>query len=287
MATGYTVLCLLAGCGWVVDQALPGLFQGLLRTAVHDGVLAVVFLLVGRVRVESQQRTTAFWCRLGCGFGLLLALPQIVIAGAGGHVSQFSVALLFLLVPMVVIVVVAQQSAGFGPETNPLEVMFPALLGIGGAALVIPFDTPASISGKLWLLALTGVVILSGVIAVWLHRTLAGVPVFRTGAIAMAAACLVATPFSLLGGPPAVVWSASAIAGEAVRCFAIDLPVVLLTVWLLREMRPVAFSARALLIPLVSVAAGLILLRPEVPWTTPAGMLLMGIGAWRLLASGL
>ncbi len=60
--------------------------------------------------------------------------------------------------------------------------------------------------------------------------------------------------------------------------------VAALTVWLLREIDPVRFSARFLVIPLVTIVEGLALLRPEVTGRMVAGMVLLSGGAaWILM----
>jgi hypothetical protein len=60
-------------------------------------------------------------------------------------------------------------------------------------------------------------------------------------------------------------------------CFA------LLTVWLLREMPPVRFSARWLLVVLVMIVESYALERPALTWTAALGVALVAGGALGLL----
>jgi threonine/homoserine efflux transporter RhtA len=63
----------------------------------------------------------------------------------------------------------------------------------------------------------------------------------------------------------------------------VDLPLVLLMVWLVREMRPEGFSARFLMVPLVTLLGGLLVLRPGVVWTTWLGLALVAGASWMLV----
>ncbi len=61
---------------------------------------------------------------------------------------------------------------------------------------------------------------------------------------------------------------------------------VMLLVYLVREMSPVALGARFLLVPLLTTAEGFVLVRPEITWRLLAGALLLGFGAVQLLRQG-
>jgi len=63
----------------------------------------------------------------------------------------------------------------------------------------------------------------------------------------------------------------------------VDLVEVWLIVWLLREMPPVRFAARYLVIPLLTVLESFVLMRPE--WTVRMGFgtVLLAAGAGTLL----
>jgi hypothetical protein len=63
----------------------------------------------------------------------------------------------------------------------------------------------------------------------------------------------------------------------------VDLVEVLLIVWLLREMPPIRFAARYLVIPLLTVLESYVVMRPE--WTVRMGFgtVLLAAGAGMLL----
>ena len=85
------------------------------------------------------------------------------------------------------------------------------------------------------------------------------------------------------GGVGVGDWDAGMVATEAARCLLVDGPVLLLTVWLLREMTPVRFAARYLVVPLVTIVEGFLLVRPAWNWTMGAGFVLLAGGCAGLL----
>jgi hypothetical protein len=92
--------------------------------------------------------------KLAAGAVFMFALPEIVLAGASAHVTQSTEVLVFMLVPAVVVFWLGQQSAAFGADGGSLRGLVPALSGLGGAALILPFSLPSSWMGRLWLAAL-------------------------------------------------------------------------------------------------------------------------------------
>lgn len=278
---GFAALCVLAGSGWALDEVMPGLLHGLVRVAVHDGLLALVFGLVS-LRGKLKQEWS-LWGKLALGAIAIFALPQILFAAAGGHAAGTTELLIFLLVPAVVVFVVAQQTDGRGVSENPLRPLAPALAGLGGAVLMLPFDWPHSGAGQFWVVAIVGSALLAGYAAVWLHGLLRGVELWSAAAVMFGASSLATGAFCWLdlGGTP--VWVGNAAVLELVRLFVVEGPILLLTLWLLREMAPIRFSARALGVPLVMIVEGYFFERPVVGWTTLLGFLLMLSGAWGLL----
>jgi drug/metabolite transporter (DMT)-like permease len=280
---GFAVLCVLGGSGWAFDEAVPGALTGLLRTAVHDGALAFVFAIASLFQSVHSKPGTLSWRKIALGAIAMFAVPDIVFAAAAAHLSGSTEVLVFLLVPVVVIFTVAQRSAGFGVEQNPLRMMVPTLAGIGGAALLIPFHWPAMTAGLLWLMALLASALLAGVAALWMQDLLAEAGVLRSSAVAFAAVSLCVAAFCWVDwtGPPH--WDRVAALREFLRAVAVDGPILLLTVWLLRAIAPVPFSARLLLVPLVTIVGSYVVLRPPTVWTTWLGIVLLAGGAAGLL----
>jgi hypothetical protein len=126
-------------------------------------------------------------------------------------------------------------------------------------------------------------VILAGLASVWMYRLLRG--------IGLAAAVAV------VGGANAVfllvcsgvreddVWRWSGLVSAVSISSLVDVIEVLLIVWLLREMQPVRFAARYLVIPLLTVLESYILMRPEWTLRMGCGTVLLAAGAGALLLS--
>ncbi len=273
------VLCLLAGSAWLFDESMPGMLTGLARTATHEALLALVF---GLASLRARPLARLQW-KIVAGAGAMFAVPQVLMASAGGHVSGMSEVLIFLLAPVAVVFVVAQRSTGFGMDESPLRMMVPALAGLGGGYLIVPFYGPESAAGRVWFAVLVASALLAGATAVWMHEWLAGVSCLRAVALAAAASAVVSGSFYRLdwGGPP--VWNWSGVRVEILRCAVLDGPILVLTIWLLREMEPVRFSGRALMIPLVTILESYVLMRPVATWTTWVGIGLMAAGGWGLV----
>ena len=269
---GFAALCVLSGSEWLFDQAWPGMLTGLQRTAVHDGLLAVVFGSIG------LRRDGKLWLDLVFGAAAMFGVPAVVFAAAGGHVPDAMVVLALMLVPVVVILVAGQQAVGFGMDEGPLRRMVPVLAGLGGAMLLIPQDWPASVAGRLWLAGVVASVVAAGLAAVRMHRLLAGVDVVPGAALVALVSGAIAAAFWGLGSSGPVAWSWNGAGVEGLRCVVLDGPILLLTVWLLREMAPVALSARFLLIPLVTIVESLVVVRPSVSWTAAIGVVLVAGG---------
>jgi hypothetical protein len=279
---GFAVLCLLGGSAWVFDEAFPAMLSGLFRFATHNLVLGTVFGLLA-LRGKADAGPVAWWNVAAAGVAMI-AVPEI-LAAASGSVSQLSEVLVYMLVPVVVVVAMAQKAAGFGLGDNPLRMIVPALAGVGGAALVIPATWPPTATGRLLVVAMGASAVVAGLAAIWLHELLAGAGVLRAAAVVAGSSGAVAGAFCWIGWLGIVDANAAGLGVEALRCLAIEGPILLLTIWLLREMRPVAFSARVLAIPLVTIVESYLLLRPAVNWTTIGGVLLLAGGCAALLVA--
>jgi hypothetical protein len=178
---------------------------------------------------------------------------------------------------------VGHQSAGFGAAGGSLRGLVPALAGLGGAALVLPFELPGSLVGRCWLAALVMSAVVAGIAAVQMYIWAQGISVARLGTIIFGTGCLITVAFCWLGwsGTPTLTWSG--LSFEALRLAAVDGPILLLTLWLLPRMRPIGLASRLLLVPAVIVLEGIIAERPDVGWYGWLGLALT-LGAGILLA---
>jgi drug/metabolite transporter (DMT)-like permease len=185
--------------------------------------------------------------------------------------------LVFGLVPFLTVFVMAQRVGG------DLRLLVPAVVGVGGLALVVPFAWPSSNVGVGWLV---GMAIAAGFVAVAgirMHGLMRGASTVWAGALGSGAAALLAGAawWVMERGPVDFGWRV--VAMEVGWSLVVDLPLVLLTIWLVREMRPVGFAARFLSVPLVTILGGLGVMRPVVVWTTWLGLALVAGGCWVLL----
>ena len=282
---GLVAFCLWAGSAWLYDLFAPGVLTGLPRTALHNGLVALgCFGWALRHCYRSPAPRAV--AKLAAGAVILFALPEIVLAGASAHVTQSTEVLVFMLVPAVVVFWCGQQSAAFGADGGSLRGLVPALAGMGGAALILPFSLPSSWMGRLWLAALVVSAIAAGIAAVAMHRLLAKISLARAGSVVFGVSCLLTASFAAFDLPDLPQFSSSGLACEVLRLLLIDGPILLLGLWLLREMRPVAFSARLLLVPAVTLLEGIVAERPEVGWYGWLGLLLTVGSAVALLARG-
>lgn len=272
-------LCLLAGSGWLVGLLNPPVSHPLLHLGFESLLVACVFGWFGRRDFAGVRfLAIALW-------GAVLVFPAVLSAGAGVALSPVTLALVFTLVPGITVLVASQTMAQFGLSESPTRLLLPALAGVGGAALLLPFSIPQEAAGWLWLTAAVGAALVTGVALVRLQRLLRGV------AIASASS-------SVCGGWAvvclAVGWVGQGVAGPGMpRMLALDLQqaaisaaLVVLTVVLLRSWTAARFSVRYLAAPLVTVLEGVVLVRPQVSWTLCAGVGALGVAIAMLLRSG-
>ncbi len=285
---GFGVLCLLAGSRWLVEAAAPSMLAPGPRAALHGFLLAAVLgvtVLVrqGHVhRMVREERGLRLPRVAGLG-ALTFAVPGAVVAGASGRVAGLTEELVFLLLP-VAVVFVASQSAGFGAGEDTGRLLGPALAGLAGAALLVPFTLPASVVGDFWLAGLVLAVVLAGCAAVRLHAEIGGMGVLRASVAIAAAGALVAAAgrgWGSMDGLGARDWGL-----EAAKALLLDGPVLLSSVWCVRELTPVRFSARVLVVLLVAIAESFAAAQPRGTWTMAAGAALMAGGAGWLLREG-
>ncbi len=284
----FLTLCLLGGSVWVTDEGmLAGVLVEPLRTAVYFAVLAGLALGSGRF---LRTRTEMSWKQravIAGTFVFVFGVPAALLQATGLRVSSLVGALVIMGVPVAVVFATAQQQIGFGDGGNRLQALTPALAGLLGAVLLIPFDWPVSFAGRAGFCALVICTIVAGFAAVRLHRELQEVHPIQAAAVGFAACAVlmgVGCWFSLWSnGTGLFVWSWNGLVNDSLRFAVLAMPQSILVVWLLPRMKPVAFSSRYFLIPLVTIAENLALLKPATTWTTWAGLALIAGGAVALL----
>ena len=265
----FAVYCLLASAGWLV--ALPS-------EKVRGVVYGVVGL--GAVVLNGRKRLGAVGdlLRVGLWAGLLVGVPEVVAGQAGRHVAGVLWTALLAVVPVMVVLVVAQGSEE--EAAGAWRLLAPAVAGLGGFLLVVPVDFPRSAVG--WVSF--GVLVVSAVLIAWssvvIHRVLRGVSVVQ----AVSAFCLANAVVLLVAGfvEGDGGWGLDVVGWISV---AVQAGTAVLLVVLLRWMEPVRFAARFLVIPLLVILEGFVLLRPELSLRMVSGVVLMAGAVGVLLGS--
>jgi hypothetical protein len=241
--------------------------------AIRYGLIGVFALFVGSVRIRfgsAGLRVAA----AGVGF---FGVPTVVVEWARAGVAETSRIALFALVPVVVVMAVAAGDE----ERGARRFLVPALAGLGGLLLLLPLGFSSSVRGRLMQGAVCVAVVLVGLSSVWLYRLLHGWSL----AEALAVVCVSNAAFLVISSAARgeLAWQASALVSVVSLSSLVDLVEVVLLVWLLREMMPVRFAARYLVIPLLTLVESYALMRPELTVRVVSGVVLLAAGAGMLL----
>ncbi len=250
--------------------------SGLERQGVGFVAIGIVAVALGGMRGRGSA-----WRQRGAvavSGVLFFGVPAELIEHARTYTSEMSVAVVFALAPVVVVLVwgaVAQAVGG-------MRQLLPPLIGLAGVLLLLPFELP--VSGRAWeaVAELAVAMVLVASAGVWLYGLLQQMKLMEAMAvIGISNAALLLAWRGVVGS---LDWRWRDIAGAWWVSFA-SMVVTVLTVWLLQRMEPVRFSARFLVVPLVTILEGLVLLRPEVTARMlMGGALLAGGAAWMLMA---
>jgi hypothetical protein len=244
------------------------------RQGLLFGGIGLVALLFARHGLLIRSRELQ-WVRSAAAAVGFFGVPIVVGEYVRGSVPGISRSALFGMVPVVVVLAVAAGDRREGEVARRLLV--PALTGLSGLLLLLPLEFSGSVRGLLMLVLVCVAVVLVGLASVWLHRLLRGVRFAE--AIAMVG---LANGFVLLGWSIVredVVWRWGGLGSIVSITSLVDVAEVVLIVWLLREMLPVRFAARYLVIPLLTILESYALMRPD--WTVR-----MGFGTLLLAAGG-
>jgi drug/metabolite transporter (DMT)-like permease len=276
----FSTLCLLSASAWAATSFRPSRLpsleeQGLLLLVL--GLGGVPFAVRG-VPSANRGRARLRLAMAGLGF---FAVPALAIEFASGYVPEISRSALFAMVPVVVIVVLSASEIGASGERGAIRSLVPALIGLSGLLLLLPLDFSGGNRGRLMLAIVAVAVIVAGASSVWLFRLLQGVSLSQS-------VMLVCIPNAALlliagAGTGSLVWDAADLGSLFSPASLIDLAEVLLLLWLLPRMPPVAFSSRYLVIPLVTVLEGYLLMRPELTVRIGGGFVLLAVGSALLL----
>lgn len=269
--------CLLASAAWIVAPFGAGAVfyeqQVILFAVVCVGAIA---FCGGRLRTLSRLP----WIRLtiaGVGFW---GIPACLIHWAGSGLPSIVISATFALLPVVVALVVSSTG---GNEEEGRESIAPALAAFGGVLLLLPVGLPGSVRGQLMLAVTFAVVVLVAVSGVWMYRLMQGIAVAEAMVIVCFANAVFLGICSLAAREFEGGWGGLTAMLSLSSC--VDLIQIVLVFWLLREMTPVRFGARYLVIPLLTVVEGYVVLRPEVTARMIVGFILLTGGAMWILLS--
>jgi drug/metabolite transporter (DMT)-like permease len=282
---GFFALCLLWSSAWLVDSVWPSFLSPPLQQGVRDVVLAAVLGLAAFRRIAQAGLRKRPWGRLALASVCLLSVPATLAKAVAG-VPDVTTSALFGLVPVAVVVMVSYLGPNAEDDTGSGDLLLPALLGMSGVLLLLPFALPDSWhrggSDALALLAM----LVAAAASVSMHRLMRGFAVSEAGVICAAAnaaffpVVLAVSPASS-GAALGPRWGAIGV--EAARAMVLDLPQFLLLLWLLRDLAPARFAARYLLVPLLTALEGFALMRPQITWRAIAGVGLVIFGSWKLM----
>ncbi|NYF80166.1 hypothetical protein [Granulicella arctica] len=268
---GFALFCLLAGSRWLVENAFPSALPPLEQGSLQYAVVGVVAVAIWIFRSRSTDAKFLPWPLLAVASLLLLGLPVLLNVSSGTGVA------LFALVPLCVVVGVV----ACGREARGRALMMPALIGLAGALLLLPFQLPSTAYGGFMFGVVFVAVLLAAGGSIWMHALLQGRNIAQAVAVICGANAVLLGVAALLRGEGMIAASSSP--AELLRCLVLDLPQMFLLVWLLREMPPERLAARFLVAPLLTAIEGVILLHPPLDIRMGLGMMLMLLGSGALL----
>jgi hypothetical protein len=276
----FAALCILSGTSWAIPRETFDGLPPLEQQGLLFGVIGCIALLVvGReVWTRSRRRRSARQAAASIGF---FGVPVVVVEFARGSVSAISRSALFAMVPVVVVMVLASSEGLTREERGARRFLIPALAGLGGLLLLLPLGFSGSLRGWVMLGVVCAAVVLVGLTSVWLYRLLYGFGFVEAIAIAGVANAVFLLAWSAIHEE--IVWRMSGLSSLTLIGWLVDAVEVLLIVWLLREMPPVHFAARYLLIPLTTILESYVLVRPEVTVRMVCGTVLLATGGALLL----
>lgn len=242
------LLCFLWGMEWLRELLVLPATSSTLRMAITCTLAALLYVLFPSERGISRRG-------IASAIGLF-AIPLLLQQAA--HLSGYTSAALWAIAPVLIVVVCGARSTGLRQE-----MLITALTGVAGTLLILPFQFPASPSdGFHWLILLTGIA--SAAVASVMAPEAAG---FRTTGLLCAAVPLwIATVArgSVSLSLPELLW---------IGC--IDLPGMLLLLWLLKRMTPEALSTRYLLPMAITILTSWVALHQQMTIRFAGGVVLL------------
>jgi hypothetical protein len=265
-------LSVLAGSGWLLTDAYPSEMGFPFAGCVHFAVIGLAGLIRSRWKGWHWRRVAA----IAVSGVAIFALPGVEGQLVAGAVSESANVAMFCAVPLMIVL----GRLWFGDAAGR-GLFGPALLGLCGALLVFSVGMPASLRTAAALAGVMGCCVAIAVASVWMFRLMRGAGVAAAVAVVGMAGAVVLGGYGIAVGWPRM--SGAMLGVELLRCVSFDLPVVWLTVWLMREVPPVRLAARFLIAPVVTWIEGYAMVRCAVEVRSIAALVLMAAGAGMLL----
>jgi drug/metabolite transporter (DMT)-like permease len=276
----FAVYCLLSSAAWIVAPVGNGtpFFERQIVLHAVVGVGALV-LSVRKLRTFGSKLP---WVRMVIAGVFFWGVPACLIYWAGSGIPSIVTSATFALLPVVVALVVSSD-ASTRQKDEGWAALSPTLAAFGGVLLLLPAGLPASRRGWLMLGVAFVAVILVAISGVWMHRLMKGAAIAEVVVIVCFANVAFLMICVLAGRDFAGTWSGLDTMLSLSSCF--DLVQIVVGFWLLREMMPVHFATRYLVVPLLTVVEGYVVLRPDVTARMAVGAaLLTGGAAWILFS---
>jgi hypothetical protein len=274
----FFALCTLSGTSWVIPHDRAELLPPLEQQGLIFGVAGVLAFLSAGSKAWSHGLQLR-WGRLsGAAIGLF-GVPMVVTEYTRGTLSETSRVALFAMVPIVIVMTLTvRESAAQGAR----RFLIPALVGVGGLLLLLSLQFSNSIRGWTALGVVCAAVILEGLASVWLYELLQGADFEVALAVTGVANAIFLLFWSLIRED--ISWRFASLASLPSIDSLTDLAEISLIVWLLREMWPIRFASRYLLIPLLTVLESYAVMRPPLTLRMVSGTVLLAAGAGMLLS---
>lgn len=286
---GFLALCLLGSSAWLVEAAWPSLMPTASRECLHYLVITFAVGIFGWKKIARSRFRSTPVAKLAAASVCLYGIPAALIESARSGVSEATIAALFALLPVAVVLSVPQFDFGERVNSATTSVLAPALIGLAGMMLLLPFALPASFGEVRWYAVVVLAVLIAATASVWMYRLLVEVSLIEATVICSIANATFLLAFALAwiaisGTSWAAEWSWNALNVEVLKAVCLDMPQIILLLWLMRDVAPERLAARALVIPLFTVLEGYALLRPQVSLRSVGGAVLLLFGSWRLLS---
>jgi hypothetical protein len=281
----FAVLCILSGTSWAIPREMSDGLPLLEQQGILFGVIGLTALLFAGRRAWSRNIGLRY-VRLAAASVGFFGVPMVVAEYARGSVPAISRSALFALVPVVVVMTVASGESAGREERGARLFLMPALAGLGRLLLLLPLEFSGSTRGWTMLSIVCAAVVLVGLASVWLYRLLRGLGWAEAFAVMGLANAVFLLFWSAVRQE--MIWRGSGLASVVSIASLVDVLEVSLIIWLLREMPPVRFAARYLVIPLLTALESFFVMRPE--WTARMGfgttLLAVGGGVLLFLKAG-